>query len=602
MSIKQKNLLQLELNKIEDIASGKSPIIVKKKIPKTKIINPYSGKKLLHIRLVDSGNIDIFEIPSEIEPDGSKEAEQLKMFNKSYQFLTEGDGKARPRGEAETQTQLVYAKPKSTTTEIQNDDKGTNVRNFDIFDTFSNIDKVSIANKPVRDIETLSENKNFYRLVLNMERILAENVFRQQIKMYKDMISMPYSAQHAHNLFNLHPLWTLNWPNAADRNRHVVSMSWSDELVAVGYGDFIASDEHNNDGLVAVWNYKNPVNPERKYKFPIAVCDVAFSIKNRQLLAISFYDGSLKVLDITEFTPIDSTNLPITAQTDEETKKNSTAVLQINWIEVGSVECIFTASIDGSVIKYQIGSGGRMSGSQHISIGRVEGIVEGLAGVEHSKHFVESERFAKILSMKQHPKRLSEFMIGTDEGCVYTCSAVFINKCLSQIQAQQHRIDSIDFSPFIASVYLTAGIDYKIRVWMEDVLEPLMEFGDRFASFLCVKWSRIHPTIVVSLSHDGLRIWDLKVKAERPILVQNFDFQPTIFDFSPSGTSILVGDINGKVHVFYFYDFCPEAPENPGKQLKKCIYEALRGHEKLTILDQVKKLFKCKKFNINGEK
>lgn len=585
--------VQLETFKIEDIFYEKLEID-EHKITKTKIVNPHVDKKQCRLSLVDSDNIDHFEFPSEIEPKGTEEAEMLTKFNKHYEYLTEGDGKVRPRGEAETQTNLVYFKPKSTNTEIQNDDKMTNVRNFDIYDTIHSSGKEEIStNKTLTDIKSLSENKNFFNLVLVVERFMAENYSRQQMKMYKDMITKP-ASQQAENSFNLHHLWTLHRPE--DQNLHVVSMSWSDELVAVGYGNFVAVDDQDDAnfcGLVAVWNFKNSVNPERKYKFQVSVCDVEFSTLNRQNLAISFNDGSLKILDITEFTPISDQNIPIIAQTDENTKKNSAAILRIKWIEMGGEEFIFAASIDGSVIKYQIGSGGKMSGSRHISILRVEGPVEGLTNVEHKKNFVESERYAKVLSMEQHPKRLSEFMIGTDEGCVYTCSTVFINKCLAQIQAQEHGIYSIDFSPFMSNVFLTAGIDHKIRIWMEDVLEPLMEFGERFTSFQCVKFSKIHPTIFMSCSHDGVRIWDLNQKASKPILVKNFTFKPTIFDFSPSGTSILIGDMNGNVHVFYLYDSTPHPPQFGVKKLQNAIYDALKRREKVATLSQVKKIMKA---------
>lgn len=81
--------------------------------------------------------------------------------------------------------------------------------------------------------------------------------------------------------------------------KSVNSIHWNPEntdLLAVGYGKFYFTD--NVPGLVLIWNIKNPVQPERTYKFQDSVTSVHFSNKNPMLLAVGTYIGSVIVLNI----------------------------------------------------------------------------------------------------------------------------------------------------------------------------------------------------------------------------------------------------------------------------------------------------------------
>lgn len=67
----------------------------------------------------------------------------------------------------------------------------------------------------------------------------------------------------------------------------VVALDWNpsnEDILAVGYGKFYFSDETN--GLVMIWNIKNPVQPERHYSFQSPVTTLKFSKENSNLLAI----------------------------------------------------------------------------------------------------------------------------------------------------------------------------------------------------------------------------------------------------------------------------------------------------------------------------
>lgn len=70
----------------------------------------------------------------------------------------------------------------------------------------------------------------------------------------------------------------------------------NEDILAVGYGKFYCTD--NVPGLVLIWNVKNPVQPERTYKFTDSIISVHFSTSNPMLLAVGTYIGSVIVLNI----------------------------------------------------------------------------------------------------------------------------------------------------------------------------------------------------------------------------------------------------------------------------------------------------------------
>lgn len=79
----------------------------------------------------------------------------------------------------------------------------------------------------------------------------------------------------------------------------MAAIAWCPEnsdILAVGYGKFYFTDR--NSGMVLLWNIKNPVQPEREYAFDSAVTSLGFAKLNPNLLAIGFYDGVVRVLDV----------------------------------------------------------------------------------------------------------------------------------------------------------------------------------------------------------------------------------------------------------------------------------------------------------------
>jgi len=110
-------------------------------------------------------------------------------------------------------------------------------------------------------------------------------------------------------------------------SRSVTCIVWSSNplIFAVGYGRYFFTP-NNSDGLVYVWNIKNPVLPERtiRLKSPTSAC--AFSKRHPNLLAIGLISGSMVLVDIS--TP----NCPVIFESQE----TGDPLWSITWLQMES--------------------------------------------------------------------------------------------------------------------------------------------------------------------------------------------------------------------------------------------------------------------------
>jgi WD40 repeat protein len=255
-------------------------------------------------------------------------------------------------------------------------------------------------------------------------------------------------------------------------------------------------------------------------------------------------------------------------------------IWQIQWIQLKEKEYIITASQDGRIMKYEISTGPHLIGHCQLRLDRIEGIVEALQ-VDHTKKFIEADRHPQALFLQNHPLKKDMYMVGTDEGCVHICSINFPHQHMSVMQAHSSGVYAIDFSPFSPKIYLTAGSDWFIRIWIMGVLEPIFELSDGFTSIHCAIWSPIHSTIIASCTQSSIQIWDLRRKNLKPASVRYFENrQLTLIKFTPCGKSLLIGDNEGNVEVCALEDF-PFPPHFQYDELQKAFYKSLNNRPEL---------------------
>lgn len=232
-------------------------------------------------------------------------------------------------------------------------------------------------------------------------------------------------------------------------------------------------------------------------------------------------------------------------------------------------------------MKYTLGTGPYLVGYNQLRLTRVEGVVEALK-IEHKKTFIEANRHPQALCLQLHPVNSDMFLVGTDEGCLSICSTNYPYQHLGVIQVHSAGVNSIDFSPFSPKIFLTCGSDWMIRIWIEDIFEPILELSDGFLYLQSAHFSPIHSTIIASLTQNAVQIWDLRRKNLKPASVHTFDCEKglTVIKFSECGRSLVVGDADGNTHICGLEDM-PFPPHYQYKELQTALFKSLQNREDL---------------------
>lgn len=201
-------------------------------------------------------------------------------------------------------------------------------------------------------------------------------------------------------------------------------------------------------------------------------------------------------------------------------------------------------------MRYTITTGTFLFGLKQITLNRVEGVVEGLK-IAKKKPYLEADRHPQALCLKIHPDLKEIYFVGTDEGCIHRCSIFFSHQHTAVLQAHQGGIYSIEYSPWSKKIFMTCGADWKIRIWIENIYEPIVEFGHSMQPYQCAVWSPTHSTIFASCTRSEVQMWDLRRKNSKPASQHSFDSNTTVttIKFTQSGRSLIVGDAEGKVTV-----------------------------------------------------
>jgi dynein intermediate chain 4, axonemal len=556
-------------------------------------------KKIAKVYLKESETFDLGEIPSLIVLKGTEEGNAMEKFNANYAFITSGAGRRRT-SEAEIQTEYCPLKTRSINTEIvKKVEQESFATNYGIYDAFQELEektkllevededrKIEVprhTGEVENSLDLLGMNENFLVASMILERALAENIFRTQ-QMRKFNIPSPNPLDIKSKVsYRMETLWI--YKSVETMGKDVVDLSWcpsNDDLLAVAYGAYnYRKAENRISGSVLVWSGKNPVNPERRYCYQIPVSAVEFSRQIPQYLAVAFYDGSIEVIDITP-----AVGKIVIAKSERKSSPVFDPIWSIQWIQVKGEDLILTASQDGRVMKFKIGSGPDLIGFPQVYLERVEGTVEALP-IEHKKTLIEGDHHPQAWCLTSSPASPDVYLVGTDEGCVHICSTNFPHQHFGVLQLHNGGISSIEFSPFSPKIFLTAGSDWTVRIWIEGILEPIVELSDGFGAVHNAYWSPTNPTVIATCTREAVRVWDLLRKNPKPAIVKSFGKELTVFKFSNCGRSFVVGDKDGNTHVVAFEDF-PFPPHYQFDQLKKLLDSLLT--ERPELKQQVKDL------------
>ncbi|CRK95557.1 CLUMA_CG009021, isoform A [Clunio marinus] len=556
-------------------------------------------KHFIKLQLTETDDITLFEAVNLTVPKGTEEAAAVEKYNADYEYLKQGAGRNRRTSDAESQTETVLVKSRSSNTDrIKTGEKDSFVSNFEMFDTYAELEQktkeleldddehrkmkiTTYTKKGMEDTdEKLSKSENFRLSSMILQRLLAGNIFHEHQKRFRSMTLPDPLELNIKYLYRLEKLWA--YKSSETTGMNVVDMCWcqnNSDLLAVAYGNFNYRDNKRSIfGKVLIWSIKNPVNPERQYKYDVPVTAVAFSEMKPQLMAVALYNGTVEVIDVADIHP--NKEHSIVAKSERKSSPGFEPIWQIQWIQANNFEYIMAASQDGRITKYKISTGPYLVGYLQLHLHRVEGTVEAL-DIEHKKTFIEAYRHPQILCLQKHPQNIETYLVGTDEGCLHVCSTNFPYQHLSVLQVHKSGVHSIDYSPYSPKIFLTAGNDWTIRIWIESIFEPIIELSDGFNPIYNAYWSPIHSTIIASCTQDAVQFWDLRRKNKKPASIRTFEGKKlTVIKFSPCGRSLIIGDTEGNTHIYGLEDF-PFAPHYQYDELQKALCHSLTNKHNL---------------------
>ncbi|XP_053954610.1 dynein axonemal intermediate chain 4 [Anastrepha ludens] len=559
--------------------------------------------KHIKVTLQKTSEILLFEQRSLTVLADTEEGKAVSEDNERYDYLTSAQGRRRRTIDAEAQTTALLYKSRDVNTErIRTDNVASYVSNFEMFDTYKDLQattksveldehkKMEITTYKVEGKDTfidINQQQSFRLALMLTMRVLAGNVFEHQQRRFRNMrMPDPLTAQVNYR-YRVELLWRFQLPHtlAGDQQKAVADLSWcphNGDLLAVAYGVYTFRDDNANaDGCVCIWSIKNPINPERYYKYEIPVMTVEFSPYNPQLLAVGLSNGTIEVLNITEL------EAPPIAITDRRTLHNCEPIVAIKWITQNkridgnySVEPFLALSRDGSVTKYSIINSPHLLANQLVLLDRIEAKPEGIQ-LERARELLQANRHPQGLNLCLSPTQADIYYVLTDEGCLHKCSTHYPRQHLSVLQVQEAGANAMDYSPWSPKLYLTCGNDWSVRIWLDDIFQPIITLKHQVQPIHCAFWSRTHSTVIVSLSRNSVDVWDIKQSILRPMSSTRLNGENyTCCKLSLCSRSLAVGNEAGSVLMMAFEDM-PFPAYYQYDQLEKSILSLLSNDKKM---------------------
>lgn len=526
--------------------------------------------------------------------DDADELAAVTEDNARYDFLTVGKGKQRKTSDAEAQTQQKLVKTRAVNTDrIRTKTVGTFVSNYDMFDTYAdleshttNLDVDAVDKTEILAITTytlegsdlnelLQESHTFKLSSMILQRMLASNVFRERQRRFRVMDPPDPLDPNVRYYYRADLLFA--YKTVLTLGMAVTSYSWcatNADILAVGYGVYnIQPNMDRASGFVCLWNIKNPVNPERFYRFPTAVTAVAFSKQQPQLLAVGLYNGSIDIIDVT----VDDAAGAVYSS-ERTTSPAIEAISSLAWLHLADDQLLLATSLDGYVTKYTLRNSPHIIGAQLMHVQRIEGTIEGLPADLTTLPKLQANRHAQLLTLQLDPMQRQMYYIGTDEGCLRKCSIYYPNQNQHLFQVHKYAVTSIEFSPWSPHIFLTSASDWYIRIWIDGILEPIVELTSGLDPVQSAHWSPDNSTIIAATKRTKLEIWDLTSNLLAPIsthdVVESSNATLTLCEFSHCGKSIVAGDSQGATYV-YALEEMPFPPHFQYNALVRALWASL---------------------------
>ncbi|XP_011140510.1 WD repeat-containing protein 78 [Harpegnathos saltator] len=589
-------------------------------LPRDESVILLERSETVTITLKETQTFFIFELPQLTGDLLTPEGQAIKQENEQYEYVTVGLGSNRKLMDAETQTIRVLTKSRGTYLGARpRKNQGIFVNNWVIHDTYAapqlmtekdgrlmvhskesmrrmreeqelryKLPEPEVTPDPSLEeqLSHICRNTRFLDAARVMERLIANNVFLAVQKRFTGVtVRDPYALDLCFD-YRLDLLWTHMYDEV--RDRPVASFRWSPanaSVLAVGYGARTDSADKRN-GLLLIWCAKNPSHPARQYTFDSSVSDINWSISRPNLLAIGFYNGNVKIIDVS------AKNVNVIRQSYRETSPACSPHWQVQWWsgdeQFDYQEQIYTSDQDGRVYCYRFGED--FLATEIMRLYRVEGKLMGVSRSHYCVAYdVPISRQPGALVLRRHPSISNIYLVGSDEGCIYRCSTTYLRQHIDSFQAHDGPVYSLEFSPFCQKLFLTCGADWCTRIWAEGLAEPLIILSTTMACVRSAQWSPTCSTVIANVVNDQICIWDIRKKTYSPVFVTTCSSGARLVaaDFTANGNQLVVADVKGAVYV-YNMEGMPFPPYDQNKVLIESIHKALLT--KPELLRKLKKL------------
>lgn len=344
-----------------------------------------------------------------------------------------------------------------------------------ITDSVTNGDSIAHFNNNEAIMAAINKLTSFKNALMITLRILTSNSFNKKQQCFRNVTTDSTEAVNPSYEHRLNQLWSFIGPQIeGSSSTCIVDISWCrthGDILAVAYAIKYSSSKLEMDlhwcGCVCIWSIKNPINPERFYKFPNAECTtIEFSPFTANLLAVGLNDGTVYVYDVSNL------EHPQVAVSARKGSRCHGAVASIKWIppqtahtRYANLESILALYRNGQVIQYTIFNSPYLWSQLLMVCHRSEGILEGLNlegsnGQRRLENFTLSSQELTGLMLCLDVIDPNIYNILTDEGTLYRCSLNRPHQYEQLLQMHHAAINFMDFSPWSPFLFLTCGNDW----------------------------------------------------------------------------------------------------------------------------------------------
>ncbi|XP_032519697.1 dynein intermediate chain 2, ciliary [Danaus plexippus] len=373
-----------------------------------------------------------------------------------------------------------------------------------------------------------------------LERLVNQNIYDDIAQDYRYWDDP--SDEFREGMGSLLPLWKFQFEPM--RSHAVCDVQWNphyQDLFAVAYGS-LDFTQQQKQGCLCLYSIKNPAYPEYAVitESPVICLDV-FK-ETPYLICVGLYDGNVCVY-----------NAQLTLESSYQYKsdsvrdKHSNIVWEIRWGPrlIDGEASFFSISGDGRVVQWAI-----MPGElQATTIITLRTDLPPLPGPDGTLLTVNSCGSCICF----HPEKADIFLVGTEDGMIYTCSLKYNRNYVRSVQGHHMPVYRIHYNYYNNSIYASCSGDWRVKIWEDGRDEPLFmfELGSPVGD---VKWAPYSSTVFAACTADGkVYVYDLNVNKYRPICVQAVVSKKTKkltrIDFNPILPIVVCGDTKGTCHV-----------------------------------------------------